>query len=116
MKRITILLCSLFTLWACSAPKKGTMLERRMNEYLGQSKAYIMLRYGVSPVKDGFVQGLGKVLVYSNLKNSGFGVYSQQYYEHTMFVFDNNDTCTGWSVRNEPLPFDRLDVRVFGIR
>lgn len=112
MKHFTILLCSLFVLSCASAPK-GTPLERKMNQYLGQSKADIMLVYGSFPVKDGYIDGLGKALVYSELKNSGFGVYASQYYRHTMFLFDPDNKCRAWSVRNEPVPFDRVDIRVF---
>jgi hypothetical protein len=84
-----------------------------MNTYMGKSKTEIMMEYGHNPVKDGFVDGLGKVIVYTDLKTAGLGVYANQYYRHTMFQLDADNKVIGWSVRNEQMPFDRLDVRVF---
>lgn len=84
-----------------------------MDSFIGMSKADIMMRYGLAPVKDGWVEGLGRVLAYTDIKTSGFGVYAQQYYKHTVFVLNQDFKCIGWSVRNEQMPFDRLDVRIF---
>ncbi len=115
MKHFLFVFVSLF-LFSCAAKNKAprqTPLERKMNAYIGKSKAEIMLVYGHAPVKDGWIDGLGRALVYTNIKSSGFGVYSQQYYEHTMFILNQDMRCIAWSVRNEQMPFDRLDVRIF---
>lgn len=111
MKRITLLLSILFAMQivSCNSAKK---LETRMNKYIGTAKADIMLEYGHNPVKDGWVEGLGRVLVYTDLKQQGLGVYATQYYRHTMFLLDQDFKCIGWSVRNEQMPFDRLDIRI----
>lgn len=114
MKHSSIILYSLFLIlfFSCNS-SKGTRLERKMNTYLGKSKQEIMLEYGINPVKDGWVDGLGRVLAYTDIKTSGLGIYSQQYYRHTVFVLDQDFKCIAWSVRNEEMPFDRLDVRIF---
>ena len=115
MKHVVITLIALLALSCASQNKapKQTRIEKKMNAYIGKSKAEIMLVYGHAPVKDGWIDGLGRALVYSQVKNTGLGVYGQQYYQHTMFVLDQDMKCIAWSVRNEEKEFDRLDVRVF---
>lgn len=107
MKRLFIF--SVICLLLSCATTKETPLERRMNQYMGWSKRDILIHWG-EPVRDGYVDGVGKVLAFTRYKRGAFG---NDYYENTVFFLNTDYKVEGWRVTNDPVPVDRLDIRVW---
>lgn len=105
MKHLTIIILA-FTFISCSASKN---IEKRMNQYIGWKKHEIIRAWG-EPDKDGYVDGVGKVLGYSKYKTGPFG---SAYYENTVFFLDADYRVDGWRVNRDPVPVDRLDIRIW---
>ena len=99
---ITVLLATVLT--SCLTTKQ------RMNRIIGSSEKDAMFAMGGTPNLVEEVDGTKLLVYYSRFTRSYMHVYMDRWRYTTLWV--NNGIVTGWTVKEEPIPPNQINIRM----